>query len=71
MSTIGKVVVLSQKIMFDILFDFDQQQLTWARVLILYVWRTALCGSEAQKQKYLPSLAQFKTVGCWVSHIIQ
>jgi acyl-CoA oxidase len=25
----------------------------------------ALCGSEAQKQKYLPSLAQFKTVGCW------
>ncbi|TVU21728.1 hypothetical protein EJB05_31385 [Eragrostis curvula] len=26
---------------------------------------TALCGSEAQKQKYLPSLAQFTTVGCW------
>lgn len=25
----------------------------------------ALCGSEAQKQKYLPSLAQFKTIGCW------
>ncbi|XP_062230855.1 acyl-coenzyme A oxidase 4, peroxisomal-like isoform X2 [Phragmites australis] len=25
----------------------------------------ALCGSEAQKQKYLPSLAQLKTVGCW------
>ncbi|KAL8517242.1 hypothetical protein ACS0TY_015464 [Phlomoides rotata] len=25
----------------------------------------ALCGSEAQKQKYLPSLAQFKTVACW------
>ncbi|RLM97749.1 acyl-coenzyme A oxidase 4, peroxisomal-like [Panicum miliaceum] len=24
-----------------------------------------LCGSEAQKQKYLPSLAQFKTIGCW------
>ncbi|KAF8725984.1 hypothetical protein HU200_020562 [Digitaria exilis] len=24
-----------------------------------------LCGSEAQKQKYLPSLAQFKTLGCW------
>jgi acyl-CoA oxidase len=31
----------------------------------------ALCGSEAQKQKYLPSLAQFKTVGCWVSYIVQ
>lgn len=26
----------------------------------------ALCGSEDQKQKYLPSLAQFKTVACWV-----
>ncbi|KNA18406.1 hypothetical protein SOVF_070990 [Spinacia oleracea] len=25
----------------------------------------ALCGSEDQKQKYLPSLAQFKTVACW------
>ncbi|KAM1749059.1 hypothetical protein ACFX15_009541 [Malus domestica] len=25
----------------------------------------ALCGSEAQKQKYLPSLAEFKTVACW------
>ncbi|XP_066366144.1 LOW QUALITY PROTEIN: acyl-coenzyme A oxidase 4, peroxisomal-like [Miscanthus floridulus] len=25
----------------------------------------ALCGSEAQKQKYLPSLAEFKTIGCW------
>ncbi|XP_074264577.1 acyl-coenzyme A oxidase 4, peroxisomal-like [Silene latifolia] len=25
----------------------------------------ALCGSEEQKQKYLPSLAEFKTVGCW------
>ncbi|GJM94708.1 hypothetical protein PR202_ga11380 [Eleusine coracana subsp. coracana] len=25
----------------------------------------ALCGSEAQKQKYLPSLAQLKTIGCW------
>lgn len=25
----------------------------------------ALCGSEAQKQKYLPSLAQLKTVACW------
>nr|CAB3476173.1 unnamed protein product [Digitaria exilis] len=25
----------------------------------------ALCGSEAQKQKYLPSLAQLTAVGCW------
>ncbi|KAI3474748.1 hypothetical protein Pfo_029933 [Paulownia fortunei] len=25
----------------------------------------ALCGSEAQKQKYLPSLADLKTVACW------
>ncbi|KFK23840.1 hypothetical protein AALP_AAs60678U000100 [Arabis alpina] len=25
----------------------------------------ALCGSEAQKQQYLPSLAQLKTVACW------
>ncbi|XP_072982812.1 acyl-coenzyme A oxidase 4, peroxisomal isoform X3 [Typha latifolia] len=25
----------------------------------------ALCGSEEQKQKYLPSLAQFHTVACW------
>ncbi|KAB2630504.1 acyl-coenzyme A oxidase 4 [Pyrus ussuriensis x Pyrus communis] len=25
----------------------------------------SLCGSEAQKQKYLPSLAEFKTVACW------
>ncbi|KAL5550471.1 hypothetical protein UlMin_000647 [Ulmus minor] len=25
----------------------------------------ALCGSEEQKQKYLPSLAQVKTVACW------
>ncbi|KAE8099190.1 hypothetical protein FH972_017192 [Carpinus fangiana] len=25
----------------------------------------ALCGSEEQKEKYLPSLAQLKTVGCW------
>ncbi|KAF9596452.1 hypothetical protein IFM89_011281 [Coptis chinensis] len=24
-----------------------------------------LCGSEAQKQKYLPSLAQFRTIACW------
>lgn len=25
----------------------------------------ALCGSEEQKHKYLPSLAQLKTVACW------
>ncbi|KAJ1416231.1 Acyl-CoA dehydrogenase, conserved site [Sesbania bispinosa] len=25
----------------------------------------ALCGSEAQKQKYLPSLAQLQSVACW------
>eukprot|EP00262_Sarcandra_glabra_P004800 TRINITY_DN16043_c0_g1_i1.p1 TRINITY_DN16043_c0_g1~~TRINITY_DN16043_c0_g1_i1.p1 ORF type:complete len:454 (-),score=94.94 TRINITY_DN16043_c0_g1_i1:281-1597(-) len=25
----------------------------------------ALCGSEAQKQKYLPSLARLETVACW------
>ncbi|KAL3826121.1 hypothetical protein ACJIZ3_022150 [Penstemon smallii] len=25
----------------------------------------ALCGSEVQKQKYLPSLAELKTVACW------
>ncbi|KAK6943480.1 Acyl-CoA dehydrogenase/oxidase C-terminal [Dillenia turbinata] len=25
----------------------------------------ALCGSEAQKQKYLPSLAKLKSVACW------
>ncbi|XP_038698145.1 acyl-coenzyme A oxidase 4, peroxisomal isoform X1 [Tripterygium wilfordii] len=25
----------------------------------------ALCGSEVQKQKYLPSLAQLQTVACW------
>ncbi|XP_054780707.1 acyl-coenzyme A oxidase 4, peroxisomal-like isoform X2 [Prosopis cineraria] len=25
----------------------------------------ALCGSEDQKQKYLPSLAQLRTVACW------
>ncbi|KAG6744256.1 hypothetical protein POTOM_052971 [Populus tomentosa] len=25
----------------------------------------ALCGSEEQKQKYLPSLAKFSTVACW------
>ncbi|TXG59173.1 hypothetical protein EZV62_017002 [Acer yangbiense] len=25
----------------------------------------ALCGSEAQKQKYLPSMALLNTVGCW------
>ncbi|KAG8377036.1 hypothetical protein BUALT_Bualt09G0126300 [Buddleja alternifolia] len=25
----------------------------------------ALCGSEAQKQRYLPSLADLKTVSCW------
>ncbi|KAK9920404.1 hypothetical protein M0R45_028959 [Rubus argutus] len=25
----------------------------------------ALCGSEAQKQKYLPSLAELSTVACW------
>lgn len=25
----------------------------------------ALCGSEEQKRKYLPSLAQLKTVACW------
>ncbi|KAF4379114.1 hypothetical protein F8388_022201 [Cannabis sativa] len=24
-----------------------------------------LCGSEAQREKYLPSLAQLKTVACW------
>jgi acyl-CoA oxidase len=24
-----------------------------------------LCGSESQKQSYLPSLARFDTVGCW------
>ncbi|OIW07460.1 hypothetical protein TanjilG_24322 [Lupinus angustifolius] len=25
----------------------------------------ALCGSEAQKQKYLPSLAKLQTIACW------
>ncbi|KAM7258155.1 hypothetical protein ACFE04_013896 [Oxalis oulophora] len=25
----------------------------------------SLCGSEAQKQKYLPSMADLKTIGCW------
>ncbi|WVZ04948.1 hypothetical protein V8G54_018294, partial [Vigna mungo] len=25
----------------------------------------ALCGSEAQKRKYLPFLAQMKTIACW------
>lgn len=25
----------------------------------------ALCGSEEQKQKYLPSLAQLRTIACW------
>jgi acyl-CoA oxidase len=25
----------------------------------------ALCGSEAQKHKYLPSMAELKTIGCW------
>ncbi|GAA0150323.1 oxidase [Lithospermum erythrorhizon] len=25
----------------------------------------ALCGSEEQKQKYLPSLAELKTIACW------
>ncbi|GER57456.1 acyl-CoA dehydrogenase [Striga asiatica] len=25
----------------------------------------ALCGSEAQKEKYLPSLAELKSVACW------
>ncbi|XP_020539987.1 acyl-coenzyme A oxidase 4, peroxisomal isoform X2 [Jatropha curcas] len=25
----------------------------------------ALCGSEVQKQKYLPSLAQLSTIACW------
>ncbi|KAK7339896.1 hypothetical protein VNO77_20582 [Canavalia gladiata] len=25
----------------------------------------ALCGSETQKQKYLPSLAQLETIACW------
>ncbi|GAV73567.1 Acyl-CoA_dh_1 domain-containing protein/Acyl-CoA_dh_M domain-containing protein/Acyl-CoA_dh_N domain-containing protein [Cephalotus follicularis] len=25
----------------------------------------ALCGSEDQKQRYLPSLAQLKTIACW------
>lgn len=29
--------------------------------------RIALCGSEEQKQKYLPSLAQLNTIACWVS----
>ncbi|KAL3531683.1 hypothetical protein ACH5RR_005204 [Cinchona calisaya] len=24
-----------------------------------------ICGSEAQKQKYLPSLAKLNTIGCW------
>ena len=33
-------------------------------------WRTALCGSEEQKQKYLPSLAKFSTVACWVSKLL-
>ncbi|KAJ1381194.1 Acyl-CoA dehydrogenase, conserved site [Sesbania bispinosa] len=25
----------------------------------------AFCGSEAQKRKYLPSMAQLQTIGCW------
>jgi len=33
----------------------------------LILSRIALCGSEAQKEKYLPSLAQLNTVACWVS----
>lgn len=32
-----------------------------------FLSRIALCGSEAQKRKYLPSSAQLHTVGCWVS----
>jgi acyl-CoA oxidase len=31
----------------------------------LILSRIALCGSEAQKEKYLPSLAQLNTVACW------
>ncbi|KAG0517117.1 hypothetical protein BDA96_09G060800 [Sorghum bicolor] len=31
----------------------------------LVVPTIALCGSESQKQQYLPSLAQFKMLGCW------
>ncbi|XP_068340221.1 acyl-coenzyme A oxidase 4, peroxisomal-like [Pyrus communis] len=33
--------------------------------VLVFLLRIALCGSEAQKQKYLPSLAKFKTVACW------
>ena len=32
--------------------------------------KLALCGSEDQKWKYLPSLAELSTVACWVSDLI-
>lgn len=39
---------------------------SWLSITFSGLSRTALCGSEAQKQKYLPSLAELSTVACWV-----
>ena len=53
-------------------FFFPDKQQAYCDVykhifLCFFLSRIALCGSEAQKQKYLPDLAQMKTVTCWVS----
>ena len=34
--------------------------------LFVKIFLTAMCGSEDQKKKYLPSLARLDTVSCWV-----
>ncbi|KAK2656465.1 hypothetical protein Ddye_009517 [Dipteronia dyeriana] len=38
---------------------------TFILVHSLTMLTIALCGSEAHKQKYLPSLAQLTSIGCW------
>lgn len=52
-------------------FTVDSVFIAGSWIMTLYNlcgWpRIALCGSEAQKQKYLPSLAQLNTIACWVS----
>lgn len=35
--------------------------------IFIKLYFSGMLGNEEQKQKYLPSLARFDTIGCWVS----
>lgn len=48
---------------------FSEGNMDWLIIILVNIvvfLVIALCGSEDQKQKYLPSLSQLNTVACWV-----